>query len=49
MQVVALSNAHLLDPQQYPRFTLVGQAVGSVRMVFCALKLLRPQVLRYPP
>jgi len=44
MQVVPLNNAHLVDPQQYPRFTLVGQALGSVRMAFCALKMLRPQV-----
>jgi len=44
LQVVPLRNADLLDPQRYPRFTLVGQALGSVRMVFCALKMLRPQV-----
>jgi len=44
VEVVPLNNAHLVDPQQYPRFTLVGQALGSVRMAFCALKMLRPQV-----
>ena len=43
-QVVPLENANLLDPELYPSFTLIGQAIGSVRLAFEALCELRPQV-----
>lgn len=43
-QVVHISNAHLLAPERYPRFTLVGQAQGSLRMAYAALTQLKPQV-----
>ena len=44
LQVVPLKNAHLLAPERYPRLTLIGQAYGSVRLAYAALKVLRPQV-----
>ena len=30
MQVVALRRSYLVLPERYPRFTLVGQALGGV-------------------
>lgn len=43
-QVVPLQGSHLLLPDQYPRFTLIGQALGSVRLGREALTKRRPEV-----
>ncbi|KAK9811429.1 hypothetical protein WJX72_003813 [[Myrmecia] bisecta] len=43
-QVVHLKNVGLLDPLRYPRFTLIGQAVGSVRLAYQALSTVVPEV-----
>lgn len=43
-QVISLTDANLLNPGRYPSFTLIGQAIGSVRLAFGALLKLRPQV-----
>lgn len=42
-QVVVLAEAALLAPERYPRFTLVGQAVGSMRLGLAALRQLVPE------
>lgn len=42
-QVVTLAEADLLEPERYPRFTLVGQAVGSARLGLAALRKLVPE------
>ena len=42
-QVVTLAEADLLAPERYPRFTLVGQAVGSMRLGLAALRKLVPE------
>ena len=44
MQVVQLHNRHLLLPERYPRFTLLGQALGSVRLGYEALTAAVPEV-----
>lgn len=44
LQVIHITGRHLLLPEQYPRFTLVGQATGSVRLAFQALRKLNPEV-----
>jgi hypothetical protein len=45
-QVVPLAKSHLLLPARYPRFTLIGQAVGSIRLGREALGKRRPEVGR---
>lgn len=47
-QVVRLKRSRLLLPQTYPRFTLLGQAVGSVAVALEALGALVPEVRRVP-
>jgi hypothetical protein len=49
VEVVALAEAALLAPERYPRFTLVGQTVGSVRLGLAALRRLVPEVRRPQP
>jgi len=44
IQVVHLRRAALLEPSQYPRWTLARQAMGSMRVAVDALRLLRPEV-----
>ena len=44
LQVVQLHNRHLLLPKRYPRFTLLGQALGSVRLGYEALTTAVPEV-----
>lgn len=44
LQVVQLHNRHLLLPERYPRFTLLGQALGSVRLGYEALTNAVPEV-----
>ena len=44
MQVVPLSKCHLVLPKTYPSWTLVGQAMGSVRLAYEGLQLAVPQV-----
>ena len=41
-----LHNRHLLLPERYPRFTLLGQALGSVRLGYEALSKAVPEVTR---
>ncbi|KAL3159480.1 hypothetical protein ABBQ38_009902 [Trebouxia sp. C0009 RCD-2024] len=43
-KVVQLHNRHLLLPERYPRFTLLGQALGSVRLGYEALTNAVPEV-----
>ncbi|KAL0031056.1 hypothetical protein WJX77_001677 [Trebouxia sp. C0004] len=43
-QVVQLHNRHLLLPERYPRFTLLGQALGSFRLGHEALKNAVPEI-----
>lgn len=49
LQVVQLHNRHLLLPQRYPRFTLLGQALGSVRLGYEALTKAVPEVTAVAP
>ncbi len=44
LQVIQLHNRHLLLPERYPRFTLLGQALGSFRLGHEALKNAVPEV-----
>lgn len=43
-QVVPLPSRDLLQPGRYPRFTMLGQAVGSVRVAWQGLRRLVPEV-----
>lgn len=43
-KVVQLHNRHLLLPERYPRFTLLGQALGSVRLGYEALSNAVPEI-----
>lgn len=49
VEVVALAEAALLAPERYPRFTLVGQTAGSVRLGLAALRRLVPEVRTRQP
>lgn len=44
LQVVPLPSRDLLQPGRYPRFTMLGQAVGSVRVAWQGLRQLVPEV-----
>ena len=44
MQVVGLTKSDLVKPEKYPRFTLLGQAYGSVVLTYEALSLMVPEV-----
>lgn len=44
MQVLGLKRVHLVDPAQYPSFTLVRQAWGSLKLGLEALTLMVPEV-----
>lgn len=44
LQVIQLHNRHLLLPERYPRFTLLGQALGSFRLGHEALRNAVPEV-----
>lgn len=48
VQVQPLHKGYLVQPEQYPRFTLVGQAVGAVGLGYEALSLLVPEVSNWP-
>lgn len=48
LQVIQLHKRHLLLPERYPRFTLLGQALGSVRLGHEALTNAVPQVQPLP-
>lgn len=43
-QVVQLAHGDYVSPGRYPRFTLLGQAIGSVRLAYEGLHQLRPEV-----
>ena len=43
-QVVHLKTCHLVLPKTYPSWTLVGQALGSVRLAYEGLQQAVPQV-----
>lgn len=43
-QVVPLPSRDLLQPARYPRFTMLGQAAGSVRLAWQGLRQLVPEV-----
>lgn len=45
---VPLSNARLLSPDAWPRFTLLGQSLGAAIVAFAAAQELVPEVL-IPP
>ena len=49
VQVVSLGSTRLLEPECYPTFTLLGQAWGSVRLAWRALRAARPQVCLLGP
>ena len=42
--VVPLPNRAALLPERYPRFTMIGQALGSVRMAYVGLTQMVPEV-----
>lgn len=44
IKIVHLLQPELLWPEHYPRFTLIGQALGSVQLAYQALKQLNPEV-----
>ena len=48
LQVIQLHSRHLLLPERYPRFTLLGQALGSFRLGHEALKNAVPEVRLMP-
>lgn len=44
VQVVSLAQSDLVKPEHWPRFTLLGQAYGSVALTHEALSKLVPEV-----
>lgn len=48
LQVIQLHGRHLLLPERYPRFTLLGQALGSARLGYEALTRAVPEVTQLP-
>ncbi|KAK9869054.1 hypothetical protein WJX84_010787 [Apatococcus fuscideae] len=44
IQVVQLRRGNLISPKQYPRFTLLRQAIGSVQLAYEGLHQLRPEL-----
>eukprot|EP00899_Mesostigma_viride_P004620 jgi/Mesvir1/14159/Mv09628-RA.1 len=44
IELIPLTKRHLLEPRRYPRFTLIGQAVGSALLAWEALRKLNPVV-----
>ena len=43
-QVIPLHKGYLVQPEQYPRLTLLGQALGAVRLGYEALSHVVPEV-----
>lgn len=44
VQVIPLHKGYLVQPEQYPRLTLLGQALGAVRLGYEALSHIVPEV-----
>lgn len=44
MQVIPLTRCQLILPKTYPRWTMLGQALGSVRLAYDGLSQAVPEV-----